>query len=117
MRSDTGRWNLIGSLFALAVLATSSPLGAETRIAAPTTASHPMDGLTADEIKTSTQILRAAGKLPDGTKIVSISLEESTKTEVRAWTPGTPFKRDNTQRSENLSLQVLLGGAPTNERA
>ena len=26
------------------------------------------------------------------------------------------YNRDNTQRSENLSLQVLLVGAPTNER-
>jgi phage terminase small subunit len=26
------------------------------------------------------------------------------------------YERDNTQRSENLSLQVLLAGAPTNER-
>jgi phage terminase small subunit len=26
------------------------------------------------------------------------------------------YERDNTQRSENLSLQVLLVGAPTNER-
>jgi Cu2+-containing amine oxidase len=79
MRSGTGHRNLIGRLCALAVLATSSPLGAETRIAAPTTASHPMDGLTADEIKTATQILRIAGKLPDGAKIVSISLRRMPK--------------------------------------
>jgi len=26
------------------------------------------------------------------------------------------YNRDNTQRSENLSLQVVLVGAPTNER-
>ena len=26
------------------------------------------------------------------------------------------FERDNTQRSENFSLQVVLVGAPTNER-
>jgi hypothetical protein len=26
------------------------------------------------------------------------------------------YNRDNTQRWENLSLQVLLVGAPTNER-
>ena len=40
-------------------------------------AAHPMDSLSAQEIETAVGLLRAAGHLPDGSKIVSLSLEEN----------------------------------------
>jgi primary-amine oxidase len=52
-----------------------------------------MDALTPDEITASVKILRAAGKLGDNVRIVSLSLEENPKAEVRAWTKGKPFGR------------------------
>jgi hypothetical protein len=59
-------------------------------VAAPLLATHPMDALTPDEITASAKILRAAGKLGDNVRIVSLSLEENPKAEVRAWTKGQP---------------------------
>ena len=51
---------------------------------------HPMDSLSAAEIETAVGLLRTAGHLPDGSKIVSLSLDENDKAEVRAWSPGKP---------------------------
>ena len=52
-----------------------------------------MDALTSDEIRTISQVLRSGGKLDDTTRVVSYSLDENPKTEVRAWKPGQPFAR------------------------
>ena len=69
---------------------------------APQVASHPMDALTADEIKASAKILREAGKFGDTVRLVSLTLEENPKAEVRAWTKGKPFGR--------RAFAVLLDG-------
>jgi primary-amine oxidase len=69
------------------------PARAEDRVPAPTRVAHPMDALTADEITTSTKILRDAGKLGDKSLIVSMSLEEPPKSEVRGWLKGEAFSR------------------------
>ena len=66
---------------------------AEDRVPAPTRATHPMDALTADEITAVTEILRDAGKLGDNALVVSITLEEPPKAEVRGWIKGKAFSR------------------------
>ena len=77
------------------ILALSSAASAyaEDRVPAPARAAHPMDALTAVEITTATKVLRSAGKLPDKALVVSMSLEEPAKAEVRNWTKGKPFAR------------------------
>ncbi|MBR0751975.1 tyramine oxidase [Bradyrhizobium jicamae] len=52
-----------------------------------------MDGLTADEISAAVGVLRAAGKFDDAARIVSLTIDENAKDEVRAWHPGQPFAR------------------------
>ncbi len=69
------------------------PAHAEDRVPAPTHATHPMDALTAVEINTATKVLRDAGKLSDKSLVVSMSVEEPPKSEVRGWTRGEAFSR------------------------
>jgi primary-amine oxidase len=83
-------------------LAVRVPVCAEERLAPPLHATHPMDALTADEITASAEILRAAGKLGGTVRLVSLTLEENPKAEVRAWTKGKPFGR--------RAFAVLLDG-------
>jgi Cu2+-containing amine oxidase len=81
------------ALWSWSILTTGVPASAEEQVAAPLVATHPMDALTAVEITASARILRAAGKLGDNVRIVSLSLEENAKAEVRAWATGQPFSR------------------------
>jgi primary-amine oxidase len=83
-------------------LAVRVPVRAEERLAPPLHATHPMDALTADEITASAEILHAAGKLGGTVRLVSLTLEENPKAEVRAWTKGKPFGR--------RAFAVLLDG-------
>jgi len=76
----------------LALLSATSAQ-AEERIPAPTRATHPMDALTADEITSATKILHSTGKLTGNALVVSMTLEEPAKAEVRSWTKGKPFAR------------------------
>ncbi len=69
------------------------PALAEERVAPPLRATHPMDALTAGEISAAAGILRAAGKLEGNARIVSLTMEENAKTEVKSWTSGQPFPR------------------------
>ncbi len=73
--------------------ATVPPLHAEDRVPAPAKASHPMDGLTAEEIRAAVEVLRSAGSFNANAKLVSLSLDEPAKADVRAWTQGKPFER------------------------
>ena len=104
MSSDHGplfRLVAIASL-SCAALATRTAVRAEERVPALPRATHPMDALTPDEIMASARILRAAGKLGETVRLVSLTLEENPKTEVRAWTRGKPFGR--------RAFAVLLDG-------
>lgn len=95
-------------LAAIAILsgvafAAHAPAGAEQRVAAPKLAAHPMDALTPDEIMASATILRGAGKFGDTVRMVSLTLDESPKAEVRDWSAGKPFGR--------RAFAVLLDGS------
>ncbi|WP_082077317.1 hypothetical protein [Bradyrhizobium sp. LTSPM299] len=86
-----GGWALTGLV--VAALAAPLPARAEHRMWPHVAAMHPMDGLTADEINSVTDILRSAGKFDGTTRVVSMALDEDPKDEVRAWQPGQPFAR------------------------
>ena len=78
---------------ALLVPAAAASLHAQDRTAVAATAVHPMDSLTAAEIEKAAKILRASGRFTNASKLVSLSLVENDKAEVRSWTPGKPFAR------------------------
>ena len=81
-----------GALLALS-MALMPASHAETRVRPPASASHPMDGLTADEISAAVDVLRSAGKFGDAARVVSMTIDENAKDEVRAWRSGQPFAR------------------------
>ena len=55
---------------------------------------HPLESLTSNELAAATAILRADGKLKGGELFPEITLHEAPKTEVIAWRPGQPFRRE-----------------------
>ena len=56
-------------------------------------ARHPLDPLTAEEIRAAVAILRRDRGLTDRWRIASIELREPPKAELRAWRPGDPVAR------------------------
>ena len=63
-------------------------------VAQPAGTRHPLDALTADEIRTATRVLTAAPQFPAGAKFSTIVLKEPPKSEVLAFTPGGSFRRE-----------------------
>jgi len=57
------------------------------------TASHPLDPLDADEIRTAAQVLRDSGRIGLGWRIASIELAEPAKDIVRGFAAGDPIER------------------------
>ena len=57
------------------------------------TAAHPLSLLTPDEVTIAKAVLDATGEVPDGASIVHILLDEPTKDELAAWSPGDPVHR------------------------
>src|SRR5207249_3615113 len=55
---------------------------------------HPLDPLTADEMRTAVQALKSSGRLPEGAFFPSLTLHEPPKQEVLAFQPGKPFRRE-----------------------
>ena len=88
-------------------LSAVNPSRAELRQDAPVTAKHPMDALTADEIRSAKAMLQKANKLDDGTRFVSLSLDENPKAEVRAWSPEQPFARAHAKNQPTRWLLKL----------
>jgi primary-amine oxidase len=82
---------VIGPMIVASALAPAAH--AEDRVAPVASPVHPMDGLTADEIRTGVDVLRGAGKLDDAARIVSFTIDENPKDEVRTWRVGQPFAR------------------------
>jgi len=54
---------------------------------------HPMDALTADEIRATRRILEESGRLADAAFFPAITLQENDKASVLAWRAGMPFTR------------------------
>jgi primary-amine oxidase len=60
---------------------------------AQTAVGHPLDRLTADEIRTAADVLRDSKLLGDSARLPVLALEEPPKAEVLAFIPGTDFDR------------------------
>ena len=58
------------------------------------TVAHPLSLLTPEEVTTAKAVLDAAGEVPAGASIVHIILDEPTKEELAAWSPGDPVRRN-----------------------
>jgi primary-amine oxidase len=56
-------------------------------------ANHPLDPLTQEEIATTIQVLKAAAKVTDASRYMSIALREPPKEDVLKFKAGTPFSR------------------------
>jgi primary-amine oxidase len=54
---------------------------------------HPLDPLSAAEIRTVVAVLQRAGYSDSATRYALIDLDEPAKKDVLAWTPGQPFAR------------------------
>jgi len=57
-------------------------------------ARHPLDPLSADEIRQAVGILAGDGRVGPATRFVSVSLREPAKHEVASFLPGQPFGRE-----------------------
>ena len=55
---------------------------------------HPLDPLTADEIRQAAAILRRDQGVTDRWRFASMELREPAKAAVREYAPGTPFPRE-----------------------
>lgn len=71
---------------------------------------HPLDALTADEINTTTELLRAEGQIDKETRLLSLTLEEPAKSVVLAWYPGdaVPRAARAVSRREGKTVEVLV---------
>src|SRR5499427_8420544 len=57
-------------------------------------ARHPLDPLSADEIRQAVSILAGDGRVSPATRFVSVSLREPAKDEVASFRPGQAFGRE-----------------------
>ena len=55
---------------------------------------HPLDPLSADELRVAVELLRAECELGDDHRIVSVTLDEPPKADVLAFDPQRPTERD-----------------------
>lgn len=54
---------------------------------------HPLDMLTGEEVVRAAEVLRAAGKVPEGALFASLVLHEPDKEVLAGWKPGDPVDR------------------------
>ena len=54
---------------------------------------HPLDGLSAEEMTATVEIVKAAGKVGDDARFPLLELKEPDKAAVLAWRPGQPEPR------------------------
>ena len=68
---------------------------------------HPLDGLSAAELRVVQDVLRRAERLTPDVRMASVTLDEPPKSEVLAWTPGASTRR--------TALAVVMDGRRTFE--
>ena len=56
-------------------------------------ACHPLEPLDADEIRAASAILRAAGHLREGVRVIGLTLHEPTRDDLRRFAPGQALDR------------------------
>jgi hypothetical protein len=84
---------------------TAVPANSE-EVEAPLRATHPMDALTPDEIRSSVDILRTAGKFGPTVKLVSLTLEEK----------ASAFRFTHEQVPQGDWASYRTGHVPTHEQ-
>ena len=72
--------------------------------------SHPLDGLTEEEHWTIREVIRAAERWDDDTRIMRVLLREPPKQQVLAWQPGQRFARqaDLVLRSAGQTFEAVV---------
>ncbi len=83
---------LAGAL-GLAEPSSTPAAGPKQASATPATPTHPLDPLTPDEIVRAVEIVRAARKIDDAWRFVTVTLAEPAKAVVRNFKAGVPFPR------------------------
>jgi primary-amine oxidase len=75
----------------------------------PTTVTtHPLAPLTADEVKAATDILTGSHRIAEGSRFVSVSLQEPPKEEVLAW-DGAAVARRKASTTAVMTLRTSAG--------
>ena len=77
-----------------------------------TATAHPLDPVTADEIRAAVGLLRAQGHAGPGWRIASVELREPAKDVVRSFRPGDPIHREAIvvcwDRSDGVTYKALV---------
>jgi len=72
----------------------------------------PLDPLSADEIQTTLQVIEASNTYPAGAVFPIVRLKEPPKSELAAWDPGEPFRREAFanvyQRATNRLFEAVV---------
>ena len=75
-------------------------------------ATHPLDPLSKEEITATVEILRASGKVNPDSRFATIVLREPPKSEVLAYKPGSPFRREAFaivyERATNKTFEAIV---------
>lgn len=75
-------------------------------------AAHPLDPLSKEEIIAAVEILRASGKVNENSRFSTIVLREPPKSEVLAYKPGSPFRREAFaiiyERATNKTFEAII---------
>lgn len=89
----------------------AAPAAAKSR-PRPAAATHPLDPITAAEIATAVKALRAHAEVPKDAFFPMIALQEPSKADVRAFKPGTAFRRDAIavvfDRPRNATFEAIV---------
>jgi primary-amine oxidase len=73
---------------------------------------HPLDPLTAAEIATAAQVIRAHAGIPKEVFFVTVALQELAKADVREFKPGAAFRREAFvvlfDRAANRTIETVV---------
>jgi primary-amine oxidase len=93
------RW-LLSIVVLLSTVQAGSPTG------------HPLDPLDEEEVRAVVRILRAEKRVDDASRFYSLVLHEPPKSEVLAFQPGTPFRREAIvvvfERQTNQTFEAIV---------
>ncbi|MFL6277850.1 MAG: primary-amine oxidase [Blastocatellia bacterium] len=73
---------------------------------------HPLDPLSREEIAATVEVLKSSGKTTDASRYATIMLREPSKSEVLAFKPGSPFRREALavvyERATNKTFEAVV---------
>ena len=105
-------WRRPGVALFASALALSSLSAGPLASASGGNTSGPLDPLSAAEIQTTLQVIEASNKYPAGAFFPIVRLKEPPKSELLAWDPGEPFRREAFanvyQRATNRLFEAVV---------